>query len=108
MIESLSKDLNKRLKYIIKEAQILDMPKTDFEEFIGAFKGVFIKWEYSVTGIKDTFKKYRNDRGSRYAFDINAGNHALTERVDQIKTLREQHENLREIFLDILTKEKLE
>lgn len=107
LISSFSKDLNKRLRYILKEGQILDMPKAQFEEFIAAFKQVSFKWEYKTSRVKESLIKHRQERGSgtRHHIDLNTNTLSLNERVDSIKSLRDQHENLRETFADILARE---
>lgn len=109
LIKCLSNDLNKKLRSILKEAEILDMDREEFDDLHKNFKIVFVKWEFKMKSMSEEFRKQRADRTSiKQTIDVHASDLTLKERVDEVRRIREAHQNLKEIFIDIQTKEKFD
>lgn len=106
LIESLSKDLSKLLINILREVRLLDLDYAEFTQFYDVANSVFVRWNYGMTQLKGAYRKNRSDRNTNSNFNVGSNQDYLKARVEKIQSLREQHENLRDIFQEILIKEK--
>lgn len=105
LMEAISRDLTAQLLKVLGTRRLMHVPFSEFERVILACTKVFTTWENEYEKLqgllREVSKKYREGR-SKISWRTNLAHQRLQNRMENMKSFRQQHEQLRKVITVVL------
>lgn len=104
LIEAISRDLTAQLLKVLGTRRLMHMPYEEFERIMTACFEVFTVWddEYEkIQGLLREISKKKRDEPMRMVWRTNLAHRQLHTRLDNLKKLWHQHEQLRLVIVRV-------
>lgn len=105
LMEAISRDLTGQLLKVLGTRRLMHIPFVEFERVIASCTKVFTTWENGydqLTGLlREMVKKQREGR-IKLSWRVNLAHKRLQQRMENMKSFRQQHEQLRKVITVVL------
>lgn len=105
LMEAISRDLTAQLLKVLGTRRLMHIPFNEFERVIQACTKVFTTWENEYDKLqalfRDMLKKQREGR-PKLTWRVNLAHKKLQNRMENMKSFRQQHEQLRKVITVVL------
>lgn len=103
LIEAISRDLCNKMLSILRTKRLMAINYADFEKITGDCKQVFTVWEDEFESFRDSIREMAKKRNKeKIPLKINAENKQLQERIEEVRTFRQLHEQLHGVVSRVL------
>lgn len=105
LMEAISRDLTGQLLKVLGTRRLMHIPFVEFERVIASCTKVFTTWENEYDKLqallREMVKKQREGR-TKLTWRVNLAHKRLQTRMENMKSFRQQHEQLRKVITVVL------
>ncbi|XP_055846761.1 dynein heavy chain, cytoplasmic isoform X3 [Episyrphus balteatus] len=105
LIEAISRDLSQQLLKVLGTRRLMHIPFDEFERVMNQCFNIFSCWddEYDkLQGLLRDIVKKKRDEHLKMVWRVSPAHKKLQARMEQMRTFRRQHEQLRTVILRVL------